>query len=705
MLWQLHSAALRWLPPPQWVDSQVENPMELKAGQTAISGEFTEENYAVSTSTKDNGTSFSSLANRKDFNKNLWVLGQNPSEGTATGGKIIGLLASGEGVAASNSGNVYANHASASEFWLVKGVLVDNNAKFTNSGLVYAKDALGISVGTTGSNTVINSEKGVIVAEGTAAGVDLAAEKKSEGQTHSFENHGQIIATGNGAMGIRVTDNIENAQILNKGTIIADEDAYAIRVFQNTNDKTATGTEITLQNGSHIEGLVSLNQTSLLKVEGVKNETIQLETTRDKNAEDSHKLTVDLADADMTFEGTDTGMDIGTMTLDKTSAAEFKLSSVGTAEAKVLSVDSLDGEGKANVSVGYTAQVSDQYQKGDVETAQLFDGVKLGTEDLTSVTLDQGLMGDAVSVTKDEQGNYTTQVLRTNDLLSSAQELAMTNALMWRSQLSNLSDRMGTLRTMPETAGAWARYNNGRLDGDNIQHDYNTIEVGFDKVISSNVMLGVSFDYTKGDTDVTAGSSDNNTYTFGLYGSYFNDSGCFLDTMLKVGRIDTDYDLRTSAGAESSDYMMTGAIFGIETGHRWDIQNFFVEPQIQLTYSYLRSEDYVSNIGRHVSFDNMDSLIARVGVMGGMKFAEDRGAAYVKASYNHDFLGDVEGNYSLNGASRTFKDEMDDNWGEVSLGASYQATDSINTFIDVGTGFGGDIDQKWRVNLGARYVF
>ncbi|HIU85125.1 MAG TPA: autotransporter outer membrane beta-barrel domain-containing protein [Candidatus Aphodousia gallistercoris] len=674
--------------------------MELTAGQTAISGEFTEENYAVSTSTKDNGTSFSSLANGKDFDKNLWVFGKNPSEGTATGGKIIGLLASGEGVAASNSGNVYANHASASEFWLVKGVLVDNNAKFTNSGLVYAKDALGISVGTTGSNTVINSEKGVIVAEGTAAAVDLAA-KTGE---HSFVNRGQIIAMGEGAMGIRVTDDIQNAQILNAGTIIADEDAYAIRVFDN-GGSAAKGTLVMLEEGSHIEGLVSLNQTATLSVEGVKNETIQLETTRDSNANPGDKLTVDLTGADMTFEGTDTGMDIGTMTLDKTSAAEFKLSSVGTAEAKVLSVDTLDGEGKANVSVGYTARVSDQYQKGDVETAQLFDGVKLGTEGLTSVTLDQGLMGDAVSVTKDEQGNYTTQVLRTNDLLSSAQELAMTNALMWRSQLSNLSDRMGTLRTMPETAGAWARYNNGRLDGDNIQHDYNTIEVGFDKVISSNVMLGVSFDYTKGDTDVTAGSSDNNTYTFGLYGSYFNDSGCFLDTMLKVGRIDTDYDLRTSAGAESSDYMMTGVIFGIETGHRWDIQNFFVEPQIQLTYSYLRSEDYVSNIGRHVSFDNMDSLIARVGVMGGMKFAEDRGAAYVKASYNHDFLGDVEGNYSLNGASRTFKDEMDDNWGEVSLGASYQATDSINTFIDVGTGFGGDIDQKWRVNLGARYVF
>ena len=151
--------------------------------------------------------------------------------------------------------------------------------------------------------------------------------------------------------------------------------------------------------------------------------------------------------------------------------------------------------------------------------------------------------------------------------------------------------------------------------------------------------------------------------------------------------------------------MMSGVVLGIETGHRWDIQNFFVEPQIQLTYSYLRPDDFTTSLNRNIKFEDMDSLIARVGVMAGMKFAEERGAAYVKASYNHDFLGDVEGFYSYEGSTRHFKDEMDDNWGEVSLGATYNVTDSVHTFLDVGTGFGGDIDQKWRVNLGARYVF
>ena len=147
--------------------------------------------------------------------------------------------------------------------------------------------------------------------------------------------------------------------------------------------------------------------------------------------------------------------------------------------------------------------------------------------------------------------------------------------------------------------------------------------------------------------------------------------------------------------------MMTGAIVGVEGGHRFDLShNMFVEPQVQLTYSRLRASSYSTDI-RTVDLETMESLIARVGFMGGVKFNENKGAAYLKASYNHDFLGDVDANPIALGIN----DELDDNWGEVSLGASYNVTDSVHAFIDVGTSFGGDTDQKWRVNFGGRYVF
>ena len=635
------------------------------------------------------------ITENKDLGGKTWLI--NNSNNNVTGALIK------SGAAVNHTGNFYVQ-GNKNSFWETKAFQIDAGGTFTNASgsVIYARNANAIMVLAGGDSEISYTNEGTIIVEGVGVAMDFAGNKSSSKLiSGSITNSGDIFLIGNEdtqkstvanpLVAVRIGENNDSGDTLtftNTGNIYADG-FTAILV----EDETVGSVE--LSGGSHVEGLVDLNGESDLKVSNLDSaETIEL-------ADDVNKISVDAST--VTFEqGTDKALNINELSAAKGSDVDIKLHRVGSAEDKVLTiVDVTEG----SVDVGYTGNVSDDLLGGKVSQGNLFYGVSIDEDQPDSVTVDQGLMGDEMVLTMDANDNIVSRVTRTNDLLRSAQDLAITNALMWRSQLTNLSDRMGTLRTAPETAGVWARYNNGRLDGMGIEHDYNTVELGVDKRIADNVTIGFSFDYTKGDTDLSAGSSDNNTYTVGFYGSYFNESGCFLDTMLKIGRIDADYDFRTSAGKESADYMLTGAIFGIETGHRWNIQNYFIEPQVQLTYSHLRAENYTSSIGRDVKFDDMSSLIGRVGVMAGMQFAENRGSAYVKASYNHDFLGDVEGNYEFNGSVRTFDDELDDNWGEVSLGASYQVTDSVNTFVDVGTGFGGDIDQKWRVNLGARYVF
>ena len=400
---------------------------------------------------------------------------------------------------------------------------------------------------------------------------------------------------------------------------------------------------------------------------------------------------------------------IGLITTEGVSSTTFEFDSVGSKEKPLLDVDTV-GE-KAAVKFNYTGTVSDKLANGSVKAEELFNGISLGDNGETPklITTSDGLWASAsVHEKNSDTGDISSTYSGPSSLITSTTDLALMNGLVWRSQLTNLSDRMGTLRTMPQAAGAWARYNNGRLDGRGLEYDYSTIEVGFDAPVSSNFLVGVSFDYTIGDTDLNAGSADNDVYTVGLYGTYYGDNGGFVDLMAKIGRIDNEYTVSNTAGLEKGDYMMTGAIVGIEAGHRFDLaHNMFVEPQVQLSYSWLRATDYATNI-RSVDFETIESLVARVGVMGGMKFAENRGAAYLKASYNHDFLGNVDAAmYAVNGSGNSAKisDELDDNWAEVSLGVSYSVTDTLNTFLDVGTGFGGDIDQKWRINFGARYAF
>ena len=682
---------------PSWVEPSVdptiiEKNSAVLDNNTWESGYFqmTDEELQISSSAR-----ITTITENKNLGGNTWLI--NDSNNNVTGALIR------SGATVNHTGKFYVQ-GNKDSFWETKAFQIEAGGTFTNASdsVIYARNANAIMVLAGGDSEISYTNEGTIIVEGVGVAMDFAGNQSSNKLiSGSITNNGDIFLIGNEytqnstvanpLVAVRIGENNGSTDTLtftNTGNIYADG-FTAILV----EDETVGSVE--LSGGSHVEGLVDLNGESNLTVSKLDSaETIQL-------ADEVNKISVDAST--VTFEqGTDKALNIKELSTANGSDVDIKLHRVGSADDKVLMIGKVEG---SSVDVGYTGNVSDDLLGGKVSQGNLFYGVNIADDQPDSVTVDQGLMGDEMVLTKDANGNIVSRVTRTNDLLRSAQDLAITNALMWRSQLTNLSDRMGTLRTAPETAGVWARYNNGRLDGMGIEHDYNTVEFGIDKAITDNVTLGVSFDYTKGDTDVVAGSSDNDTYTLGFYGSYFNDAGCFLDAMFKIGRIDTDYDLRTSAGKEKGDYMLTGTIVGIEAGHRWNIQNYFVEPQVQLTYSHLRAEDYTSSIGRDVSFDAMDSLIARVGVMGGINFAQDKGSAYAKVSYNHDFLGDVEGDYELSGIKRTFDDELDDNWGEASIGASYQVTDSINTFVDAGMSFGGDIDQKWRFNVGARYMF
>lgn len=583
-----------------------------------------------------------------------------------------------------NRGDIFVS----SSAWLEsnKGMTVNPGGTAINEGNIVVGDgASGMLDGSGGTGkTMIN--RGTIEVVGAGAGI---AFRKEGGESVVVRNESEILVTGSGT-GVWITSGSGEAKTFtNTGLISATgENSQAISVT-DTQDHT-----IVFQGQSRVDGLVNANENSTLSF--VDNtDTISL-------ADDAKAITT-TGKSNITIEqGTEQGLEIDSVTVADTSSLGFRLNDIGSEGNEVLIVNNVTGE----VGVTYTGSVSDKLANG-ADAKDLFNGIKVGADNtaVDAVTVEEGLWGNGGIY----YSNGDVQITSVNSLLSSTTDLALMNGLVWRSQLTNLSDRMGTLRTMPQAAGAWARYNNGRLDGRGIQYDYNTIEVGFDAPVSSNFLVGVSLDYTIGETDLNAGSADNDTYTLGLYGTYFGDNGGFVELMAKIGRIDNEYDISNNSGVENGDYMMTGAIVGVEAGHRFDLAyNTFVEPQVQLSYSWLRASDYSTNV-RSVDFETVESLVARVGVMGGIKFAENRGAAYLKASYNHDFLGDVDAEYTaLDGSLKNplkISDELDDNWAEVSLGLNYSVTDQFNTFLDVGTGFGGDIDQKWRVNVGARYTF
>lgn len=651
-------------------------------------------------------------------NGSIWVLADRIPD-NKLGQYASGILASGgkKGVNAEGA-VIYVhsdNNGEETNYEAAKGMVADASTgdatTIINKGTIYVEGGTGMlatsnakdrksEITNEGTIHVINSGFGMSLGGNNASGVEMT-------------NKGTIIASGKNAYGITASD-AKDGTVTNEGTIIATDGAIAISSGRWDKD---VDFRLILKGNSHVEGVIELGKGSELTVENLaRAETIVLSsgTPEKVNALDGALCegcnvgSVHVNNSNLTIRSSDESqtLKIGLITTKGDSSTTFEFDSVGSKEKPLLEVDK--GGKDAAVKFNYTGTVSDKLASGSVKAEALFDGISLDNSATPErITTSDGLWGGA-SVHEKKGNEITSTYSGPSSLIISTTDLALMNGLVWRSQLTNLSDRMGTLRTMPQAAGAWARYNNGRLDGRGLEYDYNTIEVGFDAPVSNNFLVGVSFDYTIGDTDLNAGSADNDVYTLGLYGTYYGDNGGFVDLMAKIGRIDNEYNVANSAGSEKGDYMMTGAIVGVEAGHRFDLaHNMFVEPQVQLSYSWLRATDYATNI-RSVDFETIESLVARVGVMGGMKFAENRGAAYLKASYNHDFLGNVDAAMYAVGDkinSAKISDELDDNWAEVSLGVSYSVTDTLNTFLDVGTGFGGDIDQKWRINFGARYAF
>lgn len=651
-------------------------------------------------------------------NGSIWVLADR-IPGNKLGQYASGILASGgkKGVNAEGA-VIYVhsdNNGKEDNYEAAKGMVADASTgdatTIVNKGTIYVKGGTGMlatsnakdrksEITNEGTIHVINSGFGMSLGGKDASGVEMT-------------NKGTIIASGKNAYGITASD-AKDGTVTNEGTIIATDGAIAISSGRWDKD---VDFRLILKGNSHVEGVIELGKGSELTVENLaRAETIVLSsgTPEKVNALDGDPCegcnvgSVTVKNSNLTIRSSDESqtLKIGLIETVENGSMTFEFDSVGSKEKPLLDVDT-GGQDDA-VKFNYTGTVTDKLASGSVKAEELFNGISLDNNATPErITTSDGLWASA-SVHEKKGDEITSTYSGPSSLITSTTDLALMNGLVWRSQLTNLSDRMGTLRTMPQAAGAWARYNNGRLDGRGLEYDYSTIEVGFDAPVSNNFLVGVSFDYTIGDTDLNAGSADNDVYTLGLYGTYYGDNGGFVDLMAKIGRIDNEYNVANSAGSEKGDYMMTGAIVGVEAGHRFDLaHNMFVEPQVQLSYSWLRATDYATNI-RSVDFKTIESLVARVGVMGGMKFAENRGAAYLKASYNHDFLGNVDATmHAVNGSNNSAKisDELDDNWAEVSLGVSYSVTDTLNTFLDVGTGFGGDIDQKWRINFGARYAF
>ena len=177
--------------------------------------------------------------------KTLWIDGSSATQPT-------GLATSGTDFA--NYGTIYITTSDKS--YETKAMLAQGGATATNYGVIVAKNAYGMTVGSKGGtdddvNTIVN--RGEIAVETTGTGMELGGAARSEAINYGTISVG-APTTGGFGHGVLIQDSSNNT-FTNYGTIEAADGASAIEV--KTSEKGVTsGNTINLEAGSRVLGLV-----------------------------------------------------------------------------------------------------------------------------------------------------------------------------------------------------------------------------------------------------------------------------------------------------------------------------------------------------------------------------------------------------------------------------------------------------------------
>lgn len=320
-----------------------------------------------------------------------------------------------------------------------------------------------------------------------------------------------------------------------------------------------------------------------------------------------------------------------------------------------------------------------------------------------------GVVGEITAqVGEDGKVDATTVKELTNSTTAGIGELANVAFMAWRAENDEMHQRMGELRSSTGEAGIWARMKRGESEsGDlDITNQYNTYQLGYDeKVGDSNWYIGGAISRTEGKSSFGNGSGENQSTGFTVYGTYVGDDGQYVDLSAKYARLDNEFDVFGRDGIESTgDYRNNGYAFSAEYGKRIEAGNdFWVEPQVQLTYGHLSSANYTTSRGIKAAQDAMNSVVGRVGFAAGKDISA--GNVYVKASYLYDFDGDTSVTMNDGVNSRTYEQDLGGGWFEFGIGTNINLSETSHLYFDVERAVGGDIDTPWQWNAGVRFDF
>jgi len=354
-----------------------------------------------------------------------------------------------------------------------------------------------------------------------------------------------------------------------------------------------------------------------------------------------------------------------------------------------LNVQAIDKDGNImnadQVSAERLAELQKQVQNAEGEALA------------TTASAAEGDVNGAISI--DKNGNVSTAK---NTLMDAAlKQASITTVALDKILTNDVRKRLGDIRSDKNQTGVWMRWDGGKLKGDGLTNNFNTIQIGGDTKVGTNCRIGVAGSFTHGDTDFARGNGELEGFSFALYSTWMGENGMFADIVTRLGHFSNEMNVEGRKGD------MDNRVFSLsgEYGWRFDLcKQFFLEPQVELAYTYVSSDDLQLDEARY-AFDNVNSLVGRAGLVAGWNLPDDMGNVYARASVLQQLMGDAKISGSNGNAFNVQEIDGNDTWLEYGIGANIKLTDKTYIWADVERTAGADLDEEWRGTVGLRYSF
>ena len=295
----------------------------------------------------------------------------------------------------------------------------------------------------------------------------------------------------------------------------------------------------------------------------------------------------------------------------------------------------------------------------------------------------------------------------------------MTSAYaMHMSRLSDLRERLGEIRYGNGTDGLWVRgfTEENRLSGlggtDFSQNVYGT-SFGYDRLLEQDEnnkwLLGLRGQISRAHQRVDGphgGTGDNRSYGIAAYATWQHTEGWYADTVLSWDWYDQNLKTRMLDGTpvHGAYHTYAGGI-SQEVGRMFRFDNgLFVEPQLQLSWYWMKGMDFTTSNGMDVDQDDACALTGRAGLVVGKKWDLDNNRyfqPYLKAGVNHEFMGDQQ--VTVNGIR--FTNDLRGTRGYYGAGFDLQFASNARIYAEFEREDGQRASTPWSVGAGLRVEF